>query len=42
MIGWRIKLLFLLIVYLGGFVSKSTTVPPSYNNQTKGVCETQK
>ncbi|MHC4244215.1 MAG: hypothetical protein ACYS3N_12485 [Planctomycetota bacterium] len=40
--GWKIKLIFLLIVYLGGFVCKSTTVPPSYNNLTKGVCETPK
>ncbi|MBA7668832.1 hypothetical protein ES703_76949 [subsurface metagenome] len=41
--GWNIKkLVFLLIVYLGGFMCKSTTAPPSYNNPTKGVCETSK
>ncbi len=40
---WNIKkLVFLLIVYLGGFMCKSTTAPPSYNNPTKGVCETSK
>ena len=40
---WNIKkLVFLLIIYLGGFVCKSTTAPPSYNNPTKGACETSK
>ncbi len=40
--GWKIKLVFLLIVYLGGFVCKSTITPPSYNNLNKGACETLK
>ena len=40
---WNIKkLVFLLIVYLAGFVGKSTTAPPSYDNPTKGTCETSK
>ena len=40
--GWKIKLVFLLIVYLGGFVCKSTIAQPSNNNLTKGACETSK
>ena len=41
--SWNIKkLVFLLIVYLAGFVGKSTTAPPSYDNPTKGACETSK
>ncbi len=40
--GWKVKIIFLLIVYLGGFVCKSTITPPSYNNLTKGICETLK
>ncbi len=44
--SWNIKkLVFLLIVYLAGFVGKSTTAPPSYNNPnnpTEGACETSK
>ncbi|MHC4488859.1 MAG: hypothetical protein ACYS9C_03605 [Planctomycetota bacterium] len=43
---WNItKLVILLIIYLGGFVCKSTAAPPSYNNPnnpTMGACETSK
>ncbi len=38
--GWKIKIIFLLIVYLGGGVCKSTITPSSYNNLTKGACKT--
>ena len=41
--SWNVKkLVFLLIVYLAGFVGKSTTAPPSYDNPTEGACQTSK
>ena len=37
--GWRIKLIFLLIVYFAGFATAIYCLAPVHENQAVGPCE---